>query len=235
MVRINKKGFTLLEMLVVTAIIIILLSLVIPSASSALSETKSAACAANRRNAETLLQSKILLNELDPNEIQQALDDLDMKCPSNGIYHAKYNDETGTVTVECTKHTQTITQGVLSEFTQMCKNYADYASYKSNDKMRDAIYTQLGGKWNTIGFEDDDTEYYIQPYWNTASDEMYIFASTQSDTRGNWYTGYIYNSETSTWYHGSAFSFVGKYTSWEDVWNEMQSKGWEAVDVHYEK
>jgi len=231
----SKRGFTLLEMLIVVAIIVVLLVIAIPQSMKALSKTKAAACATNRKTAETMLQSKIILGDLNPVDLQDELEKLNIKCPSNGVYHAKYDEETQTVTVECTEHTQTITQSVLSEFTQMCQKYTDYASYKSNDKMRQAIYEQLGNKWNTIGFEGNETEYYIQPYWNVDSSEMYIFASTQSSTNGNWYTGYIYNADTATWYHGPAFSFVGKPKCWDDVWNTMQSKGWEPVEVEYEK
>ncbi|MEA4971887.1 MAG: prepilin-type N-terminal cleavage/methylation domain-containing protein [Candidatus Metalachnospira sp.] len=236
MLKNNKRGFSLLEMLIVVAIIVILLAMVISAALPAISKTEAAVCASNRKSAVTVLQSDIILNELDPKDIQKALDDLNIKCPSEGVYHANYDEETQTVAVECSKHTQTITQSVLTEFIQMCQDYVDYSSYKSSDKLRKAMYQQLGNKWNTIGFEDNDAEYYIQPYWNVNSDEMYVFASTQSNTDGNWYTGYIYNADTATWYHGPSFSFVGKnMTCWDDVWDTMQSKGWKPVEVEFEK
>jgi prepilin-type N-terminal cleavage/methylation domain-containing protein len=230
----DRRGFTLMEMLVVVAIILILVAIAIPHSVAVLAKAREAVCATNRRSAATVLQSQMLLGDLDPDDLQEALDELNIKCPSGGVYYAKYDGQTQIVTVECRIHTQTITQSVLSEFTQMCQKYTDYVHYKSNDAIRQAMYEQLGGKWNTIGFEGDDTAFYIQPYWNVDSNEMYVFASTQSNANGNWFTGYIYNDATATWYHGPAFSFVGQPKCWDDVWETMQSKDWQPVKVEYE-
>lgn len=73
----NKKGFTLIEMLVVIAIIAVLVSIVIPTVSSSSSKAKAAADAANLRSTLGALNAEILLNneiavsfiqDMDPTE-----------------------------------------------------------------------------------------------------------------------------------------------------------------------
>ena len=58
----NKKGFTLIEMLVVIAIIAVLVSIIIPTVSSATDKAKAATDAANLRSALGALNSEILVN-----------------------------------------------------------------------------------------------------------------------------------------------------------------------------
>ena len=49
--KMNKKGFTLIEMLVVIAIIAVLVAIIVPTVTSATSKAKAAADAANLRSA----------------------------------------------------------------------------------------------------------------------------------------------------------------------------------------
>lgn len=58
----NKKGFTLIEMLVVIAIIAVLVSIVIPTVSSATTKAKAAADAANLRSTLGALNTVITLD-----------------------------------------------------------------------------------------------------------------------------------------------------------------------------
>lgn len=58
----NKKGFTLIEMLVVIAIIAILVSIVIPTVTSGTTRADAAVDAANLRSALGALNSEIMLN-----------------------------------------------------------------------------------------------------------------------------------------------------------------------------
>ena len=58
----NKKGFTLIEMLVVIAIIAVLVSVIIPTVTSATDKAKAATDAANLRSALGALNSEILVN-----------------------------------------------------------------------------------------------------------------------------------------------------------------------------
>ena len=55
MKKLNKKGFTLVEMLVVIAIIAILVAVIVPTVSSSTNKAKAATDAANLRSAEATL------------------------------------------------------------------------------------------------------------------------------------------------------------------------------------
>ena len=55
MIKMNKKGFTLIEMLVVIAIIAILVAIIIPAVSSSTDRAAAAADAANLRSAKAVI------------------------------------------------------------------------------------------------------------------------------------------------------------------------------------
>lgn len=58
----NKKGFTLIEMLAVIAIIAVLVSIIIPAISTSTDKAKAAADAANLRATLGALNSEVMLN-----------------------------------------------------------------------------------------------------------------------------------------------------------------------------
>lgn len=60
--KMNKKGFTLIEMLVVIAIIAVLVSIVIPTVTSATEKAKEAADVANIRSAVATVTTEVLAN-----------------------------------------------------------------------------------------------------------------------------------------------------------------------------
>lgn len=62
----NKKGFTIMEMLIVVAIIAVLAAIAIPTMSSALTKSKEATDVANLRAAYAEAQVKILTEEATP-------------------------------------------------------------------------------------------------------------------------------------------------------------------------
>lgn len=61
----NKKGFTLMEMLIVVAIIAILVAIAIPTFSNALNKAKAATDAANIRAGYANLQIQLLVGDLE--------------------------------------------------------------------------------------------------------------------------------------------------------------------------
>ena len=63
--KMNKKGFTLIEMLVVIAIIAVLVAIVVPTVSSATTKAKAAADAANLRTAMGEAQIYVLNENLE--------------------------------------------------------------------------------------------------------------------------------------------------------------------------
>ena len=68
MKKMNKKGFTLIEMLVVIAIIAILVSIVVPTVSAATEKAKEAKDAANIRSAIAEVTAKALSGNTSASE-----------------------------------------------------------------------------------------------------------------------------------------------------------------------
>ena len=68
MKKMNKKGFTLIEMLVVIAIIAVLVSIVIPVVGSATEKAKEAADAANIRSAVAEITTEALMDGGTPSK-----------------------------------------------------------------------------------------------------------------------------------------------------------------------
>ena len=64
MKKLNKKGFTLVEMLVVIAIIAVLVAIIIPTVSSSTSKAKAATDAANLRSAQATATIQVLQGTL---------------------------------------------------------------------------------------------------------------------------------------------------------------------------
>ena len=60
MKKMNKKGFTLIEMLVVIAIIAVLVSIIIPTVTSATDKAKAASIAANLRSVKAEIVTEML-------------------------------------------------------------------------------------------------------------------------------------------------------------------------------
>lgn len=61
----NKKGFTLMEMLIVVAIIVILVAISVPTFTANLGEAKAATDAANLRAAKSAAQIYAINNDVD--------------------------------------------------------------------------------------------------------------------------------------------------------------------------
>ena len=93
----RKKGFTLIEMVIVIAIIAILLAILIPTMSGIITMTKTTACAANRDALRSRLEFAYLYDE-DVEEIF-AEESAKTECPLGGAY--SYIEENGMFVVSC--------------------------------------------------------------------------------------------------------------------------------------
>ena len=94
----NKKGFTLMEMLIVVAIIAVLVAIAIPTFNGALTKSKEAADVANIRAAYAKYQVKAISSETNPTWNEPA--DLNYKGDDHGY---SYNENTKTITYKATK------------------------------------------------------------------------------------------------------------------------------------
>ena len=70
----NKKGFTLIEMLVVIAIIAILVAIIIPTVTSATTKANAATDAANLRSAKAAITIKVLDGTYEAGDTVSAAD-----------------------------------------------------------------------------------------------------------------------------------------------------------------
>ena len=115
MKKMNKKGFTLIEMLVVIAIIAVLVSIVIPTVMSSTNKADAAATAANLRSLKAEITTSILtgdgawadvdlktagdvtLSEAQKAAVAKALDDatkFTLTVNDDQSFTVKYEDET---------------------------------------------------------------------------------------------------------------------------------------------
>ena len=89
----NKKGFTLIEMLVVIAVIAVLVSIIVPVVNNASDKSAAAADAANLRAAKAAISTGLLDGVYTPNEASISAEELEVPVTSNyrdgGAFSAK--------------------------------------------------------------------------------------------------------------------------------------------------
>lgn len=86
----HKQGFTLIEMLVVIAIIAVLVSVVIPTVSSATTKAQAATDAANLRNTLGSLNAELLLNNYIAEDFIKTLTPTESKLHSGADLYVVY-------------------------------------------------------------------------------------------------------------------------------------------------
>lgn len=105
----NRRGFTLMEMLIVIAIIAILIAIAIPMLFSAVNRAKETACLANRTNLEHEIAYTYLERTASIEEVMDTFDDQYIKehgytCPSGSELLIRYEEASGLYSVRCKKH-----------------------------------------------------------------------------------------------------------------------------------
>ena len=92
----NNHGFTLIEMLLVVAVIAVLVSIIVPRVSNATDKSAAAADAANLRAAKSAIASGSLEGIYGANEASIPAEELDVPVTSNykaaGAFSAKIED-----------------------------------------------------------------------------------------------------------------------------------------------
>ncbi|MDO5111821.1 MAG: prepilin-type N-terminal cleavage/methylation domain-containing protein [Clostridia bacterium] len=106
----KRRGFTLMEMLIVVAIIGILVAVAIPVFSTQLEKTRAAVCMANRRSLQSVLTTSYtaapasITLGADNSTIDVSSYKDDYVCPSGGTISARLNKD-GIAVIACSKHT----------------------------------------------------------------------------------------------------------------------------------
>ncbi|WP_182425681.1 prepilin-type N-terminal cleavage/methylation domain-containing protein [Dielma fastidiosa] len=215
----KKDGFTLIELIVVIAILGILALFLVPSFIGYAQDAKKAVCDSNLTSINRAYQTKLirlgsdenydLLNEVLNNTNEEYFSTVP-KCPDGGSYLIEsYTTDAGKTAyrTKCTIHSKTTSTIPVQIFDQMkdlmdnpdkYKQFNPYGSDKnindwqlnSNDQVRAILKKANGGKWPTLILDGSDTVYYVQPYMDTYKSET----TTPSGQK------YVYASTGENWF-----------------------------------
>ncbi len=192
-----RKGFTLVELIVVIAVLAILAAIAVPSFNGLIRHSEEAVCIANR---ETLLrqiytEETVLGRPLTNDEIDNIKKELSEICPNGGTILVS-SDGTQR-SVSCSIHTE---QSVAADAAgRVIQNFEtlDPSQYTwgFNSKLFKDYYDKFG-KWETV--QVGNNVYYAKPYYNEYTKEMVVFANTISEYKENWTANLIYHNKK--WY-----------------------------------
>ncbi len=235
----KNGGFTLVELIVVIAILGVLMAVLVPQYIQYIGKARAGVCSANCANYQRELNiRRILDDDFDAETI--ALQNPN-PCPEDGRVSAVFRD--GFYFVTCEIHGGTkisVSDTVLKDFVSIVDDFKSLSKeerknkygfdYLNNSKLREYYYKQNGNSMDSIQINGLDL--YIQPYLNEANGDILLFAHSNGTNSSGFYTNYIYNIEDGNWYTGKAGISVAN-NSWSEVWQEMKNKGWTPVDVTY--
>lgn len=130
MKRTNKKGFTLVELVVVIAVLLILAAIAIPTVSGIIDKANRATDEANAKSIETAIKYAITQNEISKNDATYtAVSDIKgalqlsgsstsiLTCKRNG-YSFYYDNANGSVVSASTKPDSAVNGGVVVQLTE---------------------------------------------------------------------------------------------------------------------
>ncbi len=229
----SKHGFTLMEMLIVVAVIAILIIVAIPVFSAQLEKTREGVCSANRRSLQGVVMSGALVDEEKPKAYFEALSSGDIErypCPASGSFSwvGAADAESGYVT--CSKHGgNSIENQLYKDFREMYDGWKN-AGKNSNDAIRAALLKEYGSKWPQLvtGGKTLTISPYINLFNNDSSIVIFANGNSATENASNWYSGYIYDPDEQRWYSGKSFS-VNSFNNWQEVKQEMQNRNWQPL------
>lgn len=249
----NNKGFSLVELIIVVAILAILTGILAPAYIKYIDKSRRVVCGANIDEVETAW--RVTLVEDGTKTLEAVLNELGPECPSGGNYSISVDGSL--LSVICSVHGGEVTTGFEGTKTWAKRVYtsmlefvgqsqeaikAEIGKWVSNDNLMDYIRENTyGGSWPSfdeavLTKNGISSSQYIKSYINlnnkklddTVAADVIVFANA-SETKGNWNTNLIYNPEDGQWYKGQkAFSIANK--SWEEVHQMMKDNNWTPLE-----
>ena len=147
----NKKGFTLIEIIVVIAVIAILSGIALISFSGINDRAEESACKANMKNVQIGAWTNAQLYDSNVLEVANVILSEEenpyfadkVVCPDGGEYSASYDSETGQLIISCSVHGEVIASAVGSGsykivFSDQGWNLSDYI-HNSLYKLKDGF------------------------------------------------------------------------------------------------
>lgn len=201
--RKNTQGFTLIELIIVIAILAVLAALLIPSLIGYISTAQESSCRSNRATAKRLLISETALHGLEEGDAAQYLAGSNISpgaiCPAGGT--VAFQKDGDTWTVSCSIHEDgdpgKSTVEVINEHIQdlMDKAFADYFKSRPSAKELDSTGTNFGmdiraGLAELLNIPADRAgEYDFRIYHDTLNGKneyyVYVFDSLEGHSSGD--------------------------------------------------
>lgn len=189
--RKSSGGFTLLEMLIVVAIIAVLAAIALSIFSGAMEKAKKETCAANRRSLKATLTAAYMTGGEDAVAAEYEKEGADFTCPSGGKLTYTLDTATGVVTVRCSleKH-QGDEGGTDSADAKLAVTKSGFNSVFSSF---DSKYS--GKKDITVSSKDmSNKNSDAYKFYSGLSDEQKAFLDQY-----NWSIKKTYNSQSGTY------------------------------------
>lgn len=189
-----RRGFTLIELIVVLAIIAVLTALIAPNAVNYMQSSAAAVCAANRRGAKQELTVELALNG-DAANLDSVMERYADGCPGGGKLYYKLSDSG--VFVGCSLHLPGEVVSV-DRYIEATKAVGKTSTYAGRDKVIDYIVKNGGlervsdAMLKAAGLSG--TELYWRPYYigSTAAPQIVLFAAPGNSGWNNWSAQMLY-------------------------------------------
>ena len=206
-----KKGFTLMEVLIVVAIIAVLVAIAIPTFKGALDRAKEATCEANRRSLYGQVVSELMLSDRPCSELFDEFVGKAGKCPCGGVFSWEDNERTGII--NCSYHGGNGGSGSVPALHGTANITLE--KFRRGTVLQDETGTCviLSGTWSTWSDYSDGTKVAALAAQHS-TDAVLVDASDIKDSSftGTLETGDIYyDSASDTFYY---VTLVSLYESW---------------------
>lgn len=203
--RRRKNGFTLIELIVVIAVLAIVAALAIPSFSGLEENAQERVCISNRQmiKRELMAEEGTQNRELTTAEVDALLAQHEVLCPAGGNVTVEYVDY-GQYAISCSIHTDEISTVSAAELIRYRFSKIDLSAFNSsvNDRAGKLYFENYG--WETVTV--NGKTYFAKPYYLDGNDtkQLTIYANTISDFATNWTANLIYHD--GVWYQ-----YINKY------------------------